>query len=84
MLVPVLIEVLVVANCVHVPLLLLYHVAVMVWLSESLQTTYNAGVVHILVCPSVGLGLVCVGMLLVVKEYVVLVQLHPSVRLTDQ
>ena len=67
MLVPVLIVLLVRANCVHVPDELLHHVAVMVWLSASEQTTYSVGVGHILVCPFVGAGLFCVGGWFVLK-----------------
>ena len=84
MLVPVFIVLFVFANCAHVPVLLLHHVAVMVWLSASEQTTYSVGVGQILFCPLVGLGLFCVGIWFVVKLYVVFTQLYPSVRLRLQ
>ena len=61
MLVPVLMLVLVVANCVHVPLLLLIHVAVIVFPSVSVQLVYSVGVGHTPVCPLVGLAPFCVG-----------------------
>ena len=67
MLVPVAMVVFVFANCVHVPVLLLHHVAVMVCVSVSVHTTYSVGVGHTLVWPLVGAGLFCVGILLVVK-----------------
>jgi len=82
---PVLMPVVAVPNCVHVPELFDHHVAVMVCVSLSLQTMYSVGVPHIFVCVSVGAGLLCVGALLVVNWYV---WLHhppfPSVRFTDQ
>ena len=82
---PLVIPVVVVPNCIHDPVLLLHHVAVMVCdVSASEQTTYSVGFVCMFMVLLVGASLFCVGMLLVVKLYVVLVQLHPSVKLTDQ
>jgi len=73
MLVPVVMLVFATANCVHDPEELLIHVAVMVWLSESLHTTYRLGVRPMFVCPLVGAGLLCVGALFSVKLRVVFV-----------
>ena len=67
MLVPV-VMVLFVANCIHDPLELLYHVAVMVCpASVSVHMMYSLGVGHIPVAPFVGDGPLCVGALFVVK-----------------
>ena len=80
MLVPV-VMVVFVANVCHVPELLLLHVAVMVCPgSVSVHIMYSLGIGHMSVVPFVGDSPFCVGGLLVVKLYVVLVQLHPSVR----
>ena len=84
MLVPV-VMLLLVANCCHVPVELLHQFAVMFCpVSLSLHMVYSLGLGHIPVAPSVGDSPVCVGILFVVKLYVVFVQLHPSVRLMLQ
>ena len=65
-----------VPNCVHVPELLLHHVAFMVSpVSLSVQFTYSVGTGHILVCPLVGDAPVWYGawLVLVVKWYVLFV-----------
>ena len=72
-------------NVAHVApsVLLLLHVAVMTSLLVSVHTTYSGGVVgHMLVRPLVGASLVRLGALFIVRLYVALVQLQPSVRLT--
>ena len=84
MLVPV-VMLLFVANVCQLPEELDHHVAVMVCPgSVSVHMMYSLGVGHILVCPFVGDGPVCVGTLFVVKLYVELFHPYPSVRLTLQ
>ena len=84
---PLVMVVFVFPNCVHVPELFHIHVAFIVsCVSLSPHVTYSLGVGHILFCWFVGDAPVWYGIwfVLVVKWYVLFVQLHPSVRLTLQ
>ena len=71
-----------VANCTHGPLVLLFHVAFIVSLFGSVSVMFSITFSGSLVFPFVGCSLECVGCWFVVKLYVELDQFVPSVRFT--